>query len=115
MKPLSLRYVAIAAVCLLLCSAFSLRKIVFPAQISPAQASASPQVAAKDNTHYYFYLDEDDSFDAYNTVADEIVRQEGITGHYVSTSPSGGTLLVSGYANNVYQHTIWPSSNLYSH
>jgi|GEM_PF-965853 len=69
----------------------------------------------KDNTHYYYYLTDDDSFDAYNTVSAEIVRLQGIYGVTVNTSSFGGTQVANGYTSNVYPHQIWPSSLLYAH
>jgi len=69
----------------------------------------------QDNTHYYWYLADDDSYDAYDTIAGEIAHLEVLTGVYVDTSPFGGTLVARGYSNNAYPHTIWPSSLLYAH
>ena len=103
MKPSSFRKVALATAWFILFSAFT-----------DKQASPNASVV-KQNAHYYYYLADDDSYDAYNTVADEIAHLEDLFGVYVSTSPSGGTLLARGYINNWYPHTIWPSSYLYAH
>jgi len=102
MKPLSLRRLAVAAAWMLLLSAFS----------SPKEAPASnPKMIA----HYYFYLEPADSYDSFNTVADEILRLEQITGYYVDTSPFGGTLVANGFTNNDFPHDVWPSVHLYEH
>ena len=101
MKPSSFR-VAIAAAWIVLLSAFT----------TPRECISN---ASQAGAHYYYYLEPSDSYDAYNSVADEILRLEYMTGHYVDTSPFGGTLIASGYTNNDYPHSIWASSRLYVH
>ena len=100
MKPLSLRLTIMVIAWTILSSA-----------ISPIQRATS----FKDNTHYYWYLDADDSYDGYQTIADEIAHLEILTGVYVDTSPYGSDLVANGFSNNAYPHTVWPSSLLYAH
>lgn len=104
MKPSSFVKVAFAASWFLLFIAFT-----------PVNKAASPAAAVHQNAHYYYYWADDDSFDAYNTVSDEIVHLQGIVGATVNTNPLGGTLLARGYINNWYPHGVWPSSYLYVH
>jgi len=104
MKPLSIRKVAIATVTVIILSAFS---------SNPQQRH--PVCAMNGNVHYYYYLDNGDTFDAYNTIADEITHLEIILGTYVDTNPSGGYIVARGYINNNYPHTIWPNSYMYAH
>jgi len=102
MKPSSFGRLAVAAAWILLLSAFTK---------SPHASSPSK---CKD-THYFYYFESDDSYDAYNTVADEIAHLQQLTGHVVNTSPFGGTLLANGYLTNDYPHDDWPLSHLYKH
>ncbi len=104
MKPSSFRKVALATAWFVLFSAFT-----------PGKKASPSILALGDNTHYYYFLVPTDTFDAYNTVADEIARLQSLTGSYVDTNPFGGTLLAKGYTNNIVPHTIWPSSYLYLH
>jgi hypothetical protein len=104
MKPSSFSRLALATAVCLFCSSF----------FSPQLASASISRSG-DNAHFYYYLTDDDSFDCYNSVSDEIVHLEILYGAYVNTNPFGGTLVASGYLNNITPHQIWPSSYLYAH
>lgn len=104
MKPSSFGRLAIAAGLCLFFIAFA-----------PQHSSSPQRLISRDNTHYYYFMVPSDTFDAYNTVADEIFRLQTITGCYVDTNPFGGTLLAKGYTSNVVPHTIWPSSYLYLH
>jgi len=102
MKPLSFSRLAVAAAWMLLLSAFS----------SPRETPASnPKAIA----NYYFYLEPADTFDSYNSVGNEILRLEQLTGFYVDTSPFGGTLVANGFTNNDYPHDVWPTIHLYAH
>jgi hypothetical protein len=103
MKPTSLSRMAFIAIVCFFLSAFATRQ------------SFSHAVAIAQNTHYYFYLTDDDNYDAYNTVSDEILHLQGMFGVPVNTNPFGGTLVAQGYLNNIYPHQIWPSSYLYAH
>ena len=103
MKPSSFRKVALATSWFLLFITFT-----------PVNKAAAPSAAVKD-AHYYYYWADDDSYDAYNTVSDEILHLQGIVGATVNTNPLGGTLLARGYINNWYPHGVWPSSYLYVH
>ncbi|MDO6433036.1 hypothetical protein Q4E93_20680 [Flavitalea sp. BT771] len=104
MKPSSFRKVAMATAWLIMLSAFTTGK----------QANRFAVVSG-DNTHYYYYMASGDTYDAFNTVADEIARLQTLTGEYVDTNPFGGTILAKGYTNNVVPHNVWPSSYLYLH
>lgn len=83
--------------------------------LSSAIPHNQSSTAFKDNTYYYWYLADDDSYDAYSTISAEISHLETLYGTYVDTSPFGGTLVARGYNSNVYPHTVWPSSLLYAH
>ncbi|HVV07241.1 MAG TPA: hypothetical protein VHC96_23600 [Puia sp.] len=104
MKPLSIRKVAMAALAVVFLSAFR----------SDPQRQI-PLCTSNGNVHYYFYLDDGDTFDAYNTVGDEITRLEVLLGAFIDTNPSGGYEVARGYINNNYPHTIWPSAYLFEH
>lgn len=80
MKPLSIRKVAMAALAVVFLSAFR----------SDPQRQI-PLCTSNGNVHYYFYLDDGDTFDAYNTVGDEITRLEVLLGAFIDTNPSGGS------------------------
>jgi hypothetical protein len=104
MKPSSLRKVAWAIAWFILFTAFV-----------PGKQSASSAPVYAQNAHYYYYLADDDSYDAYNTVGAEIAHLQVLYGTYVNTNPFGGTLVARGYINDWYPHTIWPASYLYAH
>jgi len=104
MKPSSFGRLAIAAGLCLLFTAFT------------PQRSFSPKVfVSQTSVHYYYYLADDDSYDSYSTVSEEIIRMQTLYGVLVNTNPFGGTLVALGYLNNAYPHNIWPSSYLYAH
>lgn len=104
MKPSSFSRLALATAVCLSCTSF----------FSPQLASASIS-RSSDNAHYYFFLSDDDSYDSYNSVSDEIVRLENMYGGYVSTSPFGGFLVASGYTSDIVPHQFWANSLLYLH
>ena len=101
MKPSSFGRLAVAAAWILLLSAFT------------KSDHASPQKFR--DASYFYYFEEDDSYDACNTVAGEIAHLQQLTGCVVNTNPFGGTLLANGYYTNDYPHDDWPASHLYLH
>ena len=102
MKPTSLSQLAIATVVCMLFS-FTTR------YTNPTRSSISQ------NTYYYYFNASDDSYDAYNTVSNEIIRLQGVYGVVVNTTSFGGTLVSRGYTSNIVPHQVWPSSYLYAH
>jgi len=106
MRSLSFAGVAFATMFFILCTSFKTDKAV----LSFKNASA-----AKDNIHYYFYLNNGTVYDGWYTTSQEISRLENMYGVYVDGSPLGGTLLGSGYAIKGYPHLIYASVFLYGH
>ena len=106
MKSLSIAGVALATIFFFLCTSFKTDN----SDHFPRIASA-----AKDNIHYYFYLNNGTVYDGWFTTSQEIGRLEDDYGVYVDTSPLGGTLLGSGYAIKGYPHLIYASVFLYGH
>jgi len=100
MKPLSIAKVAIAALFVILLTSFTGNKA---------------QLDSKQNTHYYWYLNNGTTYDGWYTTAQEITRLEEAYGVYVDTNPFNGTLIASGYAIKGYPHLIYASVLLYSH
>ena len=100
MKPLSILKVAFATLLLFLFTSFS---------------NTKEHRISKQNTHYYFYLDNGTDFDGWYTTSQEIARLEEMYGVYVDGSSQGGTCIASGYAIKGYPHTIYASVLLYTH
>ena len=110
MKPF-LFAAAIAVVLSVFCTSFS--SVTSPAPISTSVAAPS---LLKDNTHYYWYLNNGDVYDGWYTIADEISRLSTMYGVYVDMSPyNGGTLLSRGFVLYGSPHLIWASVYCYGH
>jgi len=100
MKLHSLRLVVLALACIILGSSFT----------------KTNSIKLENQTVYFWYIPGNDSFFDSNTTANEINEQQNISGYaLVNTTAAGGTLLVKGYSNNNYPHTVLPSVLLYGH
>lgn len=80
---------------------------------SKALPRSAPRTA--DNTYYYFYTADEDTFQAYSNVATEIVRLQTIYGVLVDQNQFGGTLVAQGFGNNLHPHQTWPLVFMYAH
>lgn len=106
MKPFLLTF-AMATVCFFLSSSMTPR---YRAANAPQKSPSAFEV------HFYWYLDEDDSYDSWSTVGDEMYRLQNIYGGVVNSSPYGTAILVAkGYATNAYPHTLPAIYFLYWH
>jgi hypothetical protein len=68
-----------------------------------------------DNTYYYWFNADDDSYDDYTNTTTEIVRLQTEYGVPVDGSAFGGTLVSRGYTSRIVPHQVWPSVYLYAH
>jgi hypothetical protein len=103
MKPKSYQLAIAIAFGILVCS-FSTSKRVAPAPSRHA-----------DNTYYYFYDADTDTFQRYSNTSTEIVALQTIYGVPVDQNSFGGTEVALGYSNNIVPHQVWPSVLLYAH
>jgi hypothetical protein len=96
-----------------------LLKVAFAALLFFLCTSSKPvkhgAASTKDNTHYYWYLDNGTVYDGWYTTADEITRLEARYDVYIDTDQIDGTLIASGYGIKGYPHYVYASVFLYSH